>query len=249
MSADEVMKSYWGGISEDFSDVVKNEISTEISKIWEDVLSDNLPKKNDLEILDVGCGPGFFGIMLSRLGYSVTEADYNEKMLEQAKDNIKKYGKEPLVSYRVMSAAPLDYDDCAFDVVISRNVTWNLPDPQAAYKEWMRVLKPGGIIMNFDANWFLHYFDPEAKKDWERGEQLVEASGFVLRKDDKEKSIVESIKEMPLTKIRRPEWDVGVLEKYNAKYIRTRQLPSEIYDEYYRLLYNYIPTFMIYAQK
>ena len=28
-----------------------------------------------------------------------------------------------------------------------------LPDAQKAYKEWMRVLKPGGVLLNFDANY------------------------------------------------------------------------------------------------
>ena len=45
--------------------------------------------------------------------------------------------------FQVMDAENPEYDDDTFDFVISRNLTWTLPDAQKAYKEWMRVLKPG----------------------------------------------------------------------------------------------------------
>ena len=38
-------------------------------------------------------------------------------------------------------------------MVISRNLTWTLPHPQEAYREWQRVLKPGGLLLNFDGNY------------------------------------------------------------------------------------------------
>ena len=36
-------------------------------------------------------------------------------------------------------------------MIVSRNLTWNLPHPEMAYKEWLRVLKKGGRLLNFDA--------------------------------------------------------------------------------------------------
>ena len=47
----------------------------------------------------------------------------------------------------------LDYEDGCFDAVISRNLTWTLPDPERAYGQWFRVLKPGGVLLNFDADY------------------------------------------------------------------------------------------------
>lgn len=40
-----------------------------------------------------------------------------------------------------MDASHLAFADETFDAVVSRNLTWNLEDPEQAYKEWMRVLK------------------------------------------------------------------------------------------------------------
>ena len=50
-------------------------------------------------------------------------------------------------------AEKLDFADESFDVVISRNLTWTLPHPIDAYQEWMRVLKKGGVLINFDAEY------------------------------------------------------------------------------------------------
>ena len=52
-----------------------------------------------------------------------------------------------------MDAENLYFADNTFDVVISRNLTWTLPNPQKAYSEWYRVLKPQGILLNFDADY------------------------------------------------------------------------------------------------
>ena len=46
--------------------------------------------------------------------------------------------------WKTGDAQALDVENNSFDVVVTRNVTWNLPRPDLAYKEWLRVLKPGG---------------------------------------------------------------------------------------------------------
>ena len=51
-----------------------------------------------------------------------------------------------------MNAEALCFEDSSFDIVISRNLTWNLPDPDKAYAEWTRILKSGGLLLNYDAN-------------------------------------------------------------------------------------------------
>lgn len=46
-----------------------------------------------------------------------------------------------MITYCQMDASHLAFADETFDAVVSRNLTWNLEDPEQAYKEWMRVLK------------------------------------------------------------------------------------------------------------
>ena len=51
--------------------------------------------------------------------------------------------------------------DESMDVIVTRNLTWNLEEPQKAYEEWYRVLKKGGILLNFDAGWYNYLFDDD----------------------------------------------------------------------------------------
>lgn len=99
-----------------------------------------------LRILDVGCGTGFFTILLAKQGHHVTGTDLTPDMIA----NSRILAKEEQVScdFQVMDAEHLSFQDESFDVVISRNLTWTLPEAAQAYKEWTRVLKPGGLLLN-----------------------------------------------------------------------------------------------------
>ena len=55
--------------------------------------------------------------------------------------------------FLVMDAQNLAFADASFDIVIARNVTWTLPDVPRAYREWLRVLKKGGNLINIDGNY------------------------------------------------------------------------------------------------
>ena len=107
--------------------------------------------KDGMEILDVGTGTGYFAILLSQSGHQVTGIDLTDAMLKEARDNAALYQVHP--TFQQMDAQKLAFLDQSFDVVISRNLTWTLPDPESAYREWMRVLKKGGILLNFDADY------------------------------------------------------------------------------------------------
>ena len=51
----------------------------------------------------------------------------------------------------------------SFDLIVSRNVIWNLEYPEEALAEWARVLAPGGRMVYFDANWYLYLYDEELR--------------------------------------------------------------------------------------
>ena len=63
-----------------------------------------------------------------------------------------------------MDAENLDFPNESFDVILSRNLTWTLPNVENAYTQWYRVLRPNGILMNFDANYGNTSFYEETKK-------------------------------------------------------------------------------------
>ena len=151
---EERVKNYWTQRSHDFGTVRKNELENEMGQRWLREIGRFLPEGRKLSILDVGTGTGFFAVLLARQGHRVEGIDLTPAMLEEAR--ILAEQRNLGITFREMDAQNLDYPNDTFDVVISRNLTWTLPDPERAYAEWFRVLKPGGVLLNFDADYACH---------------------------------------------------------------------------------------------
>ena len=148
------VKDYWTQRSHDFGTVRKNELENEMGQRWLREIEKFLPEGRSLNILDVGTGTGFFAILLAEKGHRVEGIDLTPAMLEEARRLAKQRNLD--ITFREMDAQNLAYPDGTFDVVISRNLTWTLPDPERAYASWFRVLKPGGVLLNFDAEYAAH---------------------------------------------------------------------------------------------
>ena len=148
------VKDYWTQRSHDFGTVRKNELENEMGQRWLHEIERFLPEGRSLDILDVGTGTGFFAVLLAQQGNRVEGIDLTPAMLEEARTLAKQRNLD--ITFREMDAQNLAYPDGTFDVVISRNLTWTLPDPERAYASWFRVLKPGGVLLNFDAESAAH---------------------------------------------------------------------------------------------
>ena len=83
------IEEYWSGRAKGYSQVNQQELATEQKEKWWENLREYLPKgkPEDIKILDVGTGPGFFAILLAQKGYQVTAVDYTEEMLREAQAN------------------------------------------------------------------------------------------------------------------------------------------------------------------
>ena len=147
---------------EGYNRYISSELDSFRKNAWKLQIGKHLNGRKGLEILDVGTGPGFFACILSEEGHHVTAIDSSEGMLEKARENAERLGVEP--KYLQMDVNRLDFQDQTFDVVVMRNVTWTLEHPEKVYTEWKRLLKPGGKILIYDANWQLQFFDPELRK-------------------------------------------------------------------------------------
>lgn len=247
--------SYWGTRAEGYSEVNEKELAGSQREAWLHVLEEQFPekKKEEMKILDIGTGPGFFPMILSEAGYTVTAVDYTEEMLEKAKENLGKYTKYGLerVTLQRMDAQNLEFADETFDVVISRNLTWNLEKPEQAYQEWMRVLKQGGVLLNFDANWYGYLYDEEKKEAYEADRKKVEEQQlddhYLCTDIDRMENIARQV---PLSAMERPAWDTKVLESLGVCSIQTdSEIWKRVWSEEERLNYASTPMFLVRAEK
>ncbi len=55
--------------------------------------------------------------------------------------------------FLVGDAAMPPTGDQAFDVVLARHLLWTLPDPEAAMREWVTRLRPGGRLVLVEGRW------------------------------------------------------------------------------------------------
>ena len=193
MEIEQRIMDYWDKRSENFSAVRRKELAGADAEGWLEYINSKIPARTPLKLLDVGTGAGFFSLLMARAGHEVIGIDMSEEMIRHARlnaDDLKLRAE-----LRVMNAQRLEFDDETFDAVLSRNLTWTLPDVECAYREWYRVLKRGGVMLNFDSDYGDVHFD-----------DVVTCSRAGV--DEAQLDECGAIKDaLSISKKRRPSWD------------------------------------------
>lgn len=97
-----------------------------------------------LDVLDAGCGPGFYADALVRRGARVTAFDASPRMVELSRDRV---GDAAMLRVADIER-PLDWlADASFDLVVLALVLHHLDRRVAALLELRRVLRPGGRLV------------------------------------------------------------------------------------------------------
>lgn len=102
------------------------------------------------KVLELACGTGEVTNVLLSLGHEVTALDFSETMLAVARA---KHAGQSRARFVLADAERTMEPDEAYDAVICRHLVWTLTEPEAALADWLRVLKPGGMLLVFDGDW------------------------------------------------------------------------------------------------
>ena len=125
-------------------------LDPEVRQAWGDLLLPLLPSA-PASIIDLGCGTGSLSVLLAEAGHAVRGVDFSARMVEAAARKAAAAGVP--AEFTQGDAAEPPYREASADVVLARHVLWALPDPAAALRKWVRLLKPGGLLVLIEGRW------------------------------------------------------------------------------------------------
>lgn len=130
-----------------------------------------LPDVDGKRVLDAGCGPGVYAEALVERGAIVDSCDISERMLQLAGRRLISWIAAGKVTLHLLDLTkPFSlFEDARFDLVNAPLCLDYIEDWTSLFKEFYRVLKPGGYFQfsaghpSFDAEYFrtTHYFSVE----------------------------------------------------------------------------------------
>ncbi|MBQ6586230.1 MAG: class I SAM-dependent methyltransferase [Coriobacteriales bacterium] len=221
MSIEKESLQYWSGRAPEYSKLHMESYASDKRGNFErqlvlalsQVKADAQAAGRRVRALDLGCGSGFMSLLLLDAGCEVIGVDFSCEMLEQARANVAGKGYE--ATFLQMRVQELDFPDASFDFVVSRNVTWVLEDVDRVYAQVMRVLAPGGVFLNLDANYGQGFREQE-----QRGETFshpTQTQEQLLQRN-------ELVSDLPISWVERPQWDIGVFWDLGASEVRCRRM-------------------------
>ena len=189
----EKIREYWNTRSEGYRQQIEKEREEHKDEFYKEYFR-QIPEVS--KVLDIGCGPGFFSLLLASLGMNVTAADYSEGMLEKAKDLLNRNGYHDVEFCRA-DAQHLPFADASFDAVVSRN-----------------------LVFVFDGNHYCYLYNVE----YASIQPKVDASSNHVLLGIKTNVIDDIARDLSLSKQVRPQWDEEVLGRLKACAVKSEVL-------------------------
>ena len=137
-----------------------------------------LPDVAGKRVLDAACGPGVYSEWLIARGAEVVGLDASPKMIELARQRL---GETADIRHANLGKPLTFLDSESFDIVLSPLTMEYVEDWHSTFREFHRVLKPGGYFVLsvthpfFDYNYFKssNYFETELVGSVWRGFETV----------------------------------------------------------------------------
>jgi SAM-dependent methyltransferase len=103
------------------------------------------------EVVDLGCGTGTLSVLLAEAGHHVRGVDLAPRMVSAATAKARSAGV--VAEFVRGDASRPPCAPASADVVLARHVLWALPDPAAALRTWVSLLRPDGRLVLVEGHW------------------------------------------------------------------------------------------------
>ncbi|UED86666.1 class I SAM-dependent methyltransferase [Streptomyces profundus] len=151
MTDSAAIRAYWDAAAHGFDDEPDHGLRQEPTRAaWAARLASWIPGPAR-DVLDVGCGTGSLSRLLAEAGHRVTGVDLAPRMVDQARAKLAAAGLRGRFLVGDAEAPPTGED--TFDAVLCRHLVWTLPDPRAALRAWVSLLRPGGTLLLVEGRW------------------------------------------------------------------------------------------------
>ena len=105
-------------------------------------------EKSELDILDLGCGPGLYTEILANEGHNVTGVDFSQNSIDYANKVAKNKGLN--INYICKNYLNLDFVENSFDLVILIFTDFGVLNPDERnilLNNISKILRPGGTLI------------------------------------------------------------------------------------------------------
>lgn len=123
----------------------QSELGRITDRIEEELILKLIGPASGKRALDVGCGDGVLSVRLVQAGADITGLDNEPRMLVAARRRADEAGLK--ISLVEGDAQSLPFADSAFDIVVAVTVLCFVAEPERAFRETARVLRPGGRLV------------------------------------------------------------------------------------------------------